>query len=328
MNYPQSRLRRLRYNKIVREMCEDINILPKDLIYPIFVCEGENIKNEIKSLVGQHQISIDNVVKLCKNLIDLNINKILLFGVVNEKDETGNIACSSESIIPKAIRQIKKIFGDKLLIIADLCNCSYTTHGHCGTIKNNDVDNDSTNKTLANQSLVLASSGVDIIAPSDMMDGRVKFIREILDTNSYEKIPIFPYSVKYSSSFYGPFRDAVNSEFAGGKRETHQMNFKNSYEFVREIEQDINEGADAVIIKPALSYLDIISKVKSKFNVPIIAYNVSGEYSMVKSSAKNNHINEMEVVIEIMHSMKRAGADSIITYHAIQIAEYLKNKNV
>jgi porphobilinogen synthase len=292
------------------------------------VCEGENIKNEIKSLVGQHQISIDNVVKLCKNLIDLNINKILLFGVVNEKDETGNIACSSESIIPKAIRQIKKIFGDKLLIIADLCNCSYTTHGHCGTLKNNDVDNDSTNKTLANQSLVLASSGVDIIAPSDMMDGRVKFIREILDKSSYEKIPIFPYSVKYSSSFYGPFRDAVNSEFAGGKRETHQMNFKNSFEFIREIEQDLNEGADAVIIKPALSYLDIISKVKSKFNVPIIAYNVSGEYSMVKSSAKNNHINEMEVIIEIMHSMKRAGADSIITYHAIQIAEYLKNKNV
>jgi porphobilinogen synthase len=265
---------------------------------------------------------------LCKNLIDLNINKILLFGVVNEKDETGNIACSSESIIPKAIRQIKKIFGDKLLIIADLCNCSYTTHGHCGTLKNNDVDNDSTNKTLANQSLVLASSGVDIIAPSDMMDGRVKFIREILDKSSYEKIPIFPYSVKYSSSFYGPFRDAVNSEFAGGKRETHQMNFKNSFEFIREIEQDLNEGADAVIIKPALSYLDIISKVKSKFNVPIIAYNVSGEYSMVKSSAKNNHINEMEVIIEIMHSMKRAGADSIITYHAIQIAEYLKNKNV
>ena len=328
MNYPQSRLRRLRYNKIIREMCEDINILPKDLIYPIFVCEGENIKNEIKSLVGQYQISIDNVIKLCENLIDVNINKILLFGAVNEKDETGDIACSSESIIPKAVRQIKKIFGDKLLIIADVCNCSYTTHGHCGTIKNNDVDNDSTNKTLANQSLVLASSGVDIIAPSDMMDGRVKFIREILDKNSYEKIPIFPYSVKYSSSFYGPFRDAVNSEFAGGKRESHQMNFKNSFEFIREIEQDLNEGADAVIIKPALSYLDIVSKVKSKFNVPIIAYNVSGEYSMVKSSAKNNHINEIEVIIEIMYSMKRAGADSIITYHAMQIAEYLKNKNV
>ncbi|MEC8367727.1 MAG: porphobilinogen synthase [Bacteroidota bacterium] len=328
MNYPQSRLRRLRYNKIIREMCEDINILPKDLIYPIFVCEGENIKNEIKSLVGQYQISIDNVIKLCENLIDVNINKILLFGAVNEKDETGDIACSSESIIPKAVRQIKKIFGDKLLIIADVCNCSYTTHGHCGTIKNNDVDNDSTNKTLADQSLVLASSGVDIIAPSDMMDGRVKFIREILDKNSYEKIPIFPYSVKYSSSFYGPFRDAVNSEFAGGKRESHQMNFKNSFEFIREIEQDLNEGADAVIIKPALSYLDIVSKVKSKFNVPIIAYNVSGEYSMVKSSAKNNHINEIEVIFEIMYSMKRAGADSIITYHAIQIAEYLKNKNV
>ena len=295
MNYPQSRLRRLRYNKIVREMFEDINILPKDLIYPIFVCEGKNIKNEIGSLDGQFQISIDNVVKLCEKLIDLNINKILLFGVVNEKDETGEISCNSESIIPKAVREIKKIFGDKLLIIADVCNCSYTTHGHCGTIRNNDVDNDLTNKTLAKQSLVLASSGVDIIAPSDMMDGRVKYIRE-----------------------------AVNSDFTGGKRETHQMNFKNSFEFIREIEQDLNEGADAVIIKPALSYLDIISKVKSKFNVPIIAYNVSGEYSMVKSSAKNNHINEMEVIIEIMCSMKRAGADSIITYHAIQIAEFLK----
>ena len=328
MNYPESRLRRLRHNKIIRKMFEDIKIFPQDLIYPIFVCEGKNIKNEINSLEGQFQISIDNVIKLCKKLIDLKINKILLFGVVSKKDISGEISCNSKSIIPQAISKIKEIFGNDILIIADICNCSYTTHGHCGTIKDNDVDNDTTTVTLANQSLVVARSGADVIAPSDMMDGRVKIIREKLDQNGYEKVPIFPYSIKYSSSFYGPFREAVNSDFSDGKRDTYQMNFKNSYEFIREIEQDLNEGSDAVIIKPALSYLDIINRVKNKFNVPIIAYNVSGEYSMVKSSAKNNHINEIEVILEIMHSIKRAGADSIITYHAIQIAKYLKDNNV
>ena len=328
MNYPESRLRRLRHNKIIREMFEDIKIFPQDLIYPIFVCEGKNIKNKINSLEGQFQISIDNVIKLCKKLIDLKINKILLFGVVSKKDISGEISCNSKSIIPQTISKIKKIFGNDILIIADICNCSYTTHGHCGTIKDNDVDNDTTTVTLANQSLVVARSGADVIAPSDMMDGRVKVIREKLDQNGYEKVPIFPYSIKYSSSFYGPFREAVNSDFSDGKRDTYQMNFKNSYEFIREIEQDLNEGSDAVIIKPALSYLDIINRVKNKFNVPIIAYNVSGEYSMVKSSAKNNHINEIEVILEIMHSIKRAGADSIITYHAIQIAKYFKDNNV
>jgi porphobilinogen synthase len=328
MNYPESRLRRLRHNKIIRKMFEDIKIFPQELIYPIFVCEGKNIKNEINSLEGQFQISIDNVIKLCKKLIDLKINKILLFGVVSKKDISGEISCNSKSIIPQAISKIKEIFGNDILIIADICNCSYTTHGHCGTIKDNDVDNDTTTVTLANQSLVVARSGADVIAPSDMMDGRVKIIREKLDQNGYEKVPIFPYSIKYSSSFYGPFREAVNSDFSDGKRDTYQMNFKNSYEFIREIEQDLNEGSDAVIIKPALSYLDIINRVKNKFNVPIIAYNVSGEYSMVKSSAKNNHINEIEVILEIMHSIKRAGADSIITYHAIQIAKYFKDNNV
>lgn len=328
MNYPESRLRRLRHNKIIRKMFEDIKIFPQDLIYPIFVCEGKNIKNEINSLEGQFQISIDNVIKLCKKLIDLKINKILLFGVVSKKDISGEISCNSKSIIPQAISKIKEIFGNDILIIADICNCSYTTHGHCGTIKDNDVDNDTTTVTLANQSLVVARSGADVIAPSDMMDGRVKIIRKKLDQNGYEKVPIFPYSIKYSSSFYGPFREAVNSDFSDGKRDTYQMNFKNSYEFIREIEQDLNEGSDAVIIKPALSYLDIINRVKNKFNVPIIAYNVSGEYSMVKSSAKNNHINEIEVILEIMHSIKRAGADSIITYHAIQIAKYFKDNNV
>lgn len=264
MNYPESRLRRLRHNKIIRKMFEDIKIFPQDLIYPIFVCEGKNIKNEINSLEGQFQISIDNVIKLCKKLIDLKINKILLFGVVSKKDISGEISCNSKSIIPQAISKIKEIFGNDILIIADICNCSYTTHGHCGTIKDNDVDNDTTTVTLANQSLVVARSGADVIAPSDMMDGRVKIIREKLDQNGYEKVPIFPYSIKYSSSFYGPFREAVNSDFSDGKRDTYQMNFKNSYEFIREIEQDLNEGSDAVIIKPALSYLDIINRVKKQ----------------------------------------------------------------
>ena len=328
MNYPETRLRRLRYNKIIREMFEDIKIFPQDLIYPIFICEGQNIKNEIKSLDGQFQMSVDNAIKLCKNLLELKINKILLFGVASKKDDSGEIACNSKSIIPQAISKIKEVFGNQILIIADICNCSYTNHGHCGTIKDNDVDNDLTNTTLANQSLIVAKAGADVIAPSDMMDGRVKIIRDKLDQNGYEKIPIFPYSVKYSSSFYGPFRDAVNSNFNDGKRDTYQMNFKNSFEFIREIEQDLNQGSDAVIIKPALSYLDVIHRVKNKFNVPIIAYNVSGEYSMVKSSAKNNHLNEIEVILEIMHSIKRAGADSIITYHAIEIAKYFKDKNV
>ena len=209
--------------------------------------------------------------------------------------------------------------------MADLCNCSYTSHGHCGTIENNDVDNDKTIKTLCNQGLTLAKSGADIIAPSDMMDGRTAAIRKILDTNGFEKIPIFPYSVKYASSFYGPFRGAVDNSLENGDRKTHQMSYKNSIEFIREIEQDINEGCDAVIVKPALSYLDIISKIKENFNIPIIAYNVSGVYSMIKSAGKDNLIDETDLIMEILFSIKRAGATAIITYSAIDIAKKLNN---
>jgi porphobilinogen synthase len=233
-----------------------------DLIYPIFICEGENIKEEIKSLPGQYRLSVDNVLVLCDELIKLGIKSILLFGISDKKDNDGSIACSEDSIIPFAIKKIKKKFNTDILIMADLCNCSYTSHGHCGTIENNDVDNDKTVKTLCNQGLTLAKSGADIIAPSDMMDGRTAAIREVLDKNGFEKIPIFPYSVKYASSFYGPFRGAVDNSLENGDRKTHQMSFKNSIEFIREVEQDINEGCDAVIVKPALSYLDIISKIK------------------------------------------------------------------
>ena len=324
MNYPKTRLRRLRYNKNIRKLFEDININKSDLIQPIFIVEGDNIKKEIKSLKGQYQLSIDNTITFCKELIENGINSIILFGVSSKKDEKGEISCSSESIIPKAIKEIKKTYGDQLLVIADVCNCSYTNHGHCGTIVNDDVDNDLTLKTLSKQSLTLAKAGADVLAPSDMMDGRVESIRGTLDASGYEKIPIFPYSVKYASAFYGPFRDAVGSGPEKGDRKTYQMSFKNSKEYLREIEQDLNEGADAIIIKPALAYLDIINEVKTNYNIPIIAYNVSGEYSMINSSAENGHINKIEVVLEIICAMKRAGANAIITYYALEVSKNLK----
>ena len=256
------------------------------------------------------------------------VNSIILFGVSSEKDDTGEISCSSQSIVPKAIKEIKNKFGDQLLVIADVCNCSYTNHGHCGTIVENDVDNDLTLETLSKQSLTLAKAGADVLAPSDMMDGRVQSIRNKLDSSGFEKIPIFPYSVKYASAFYGPFRDAVGSGPKKGDRKTYQMSFKNSNEYLREVEQDLNEGADAIIIKPALAYLDIVNEVRRNFDVPIIAYNVSGEYSMIKSSAEKGQINEKDVLMETIHCMKRAGANAIITYFAYDITKNLNSKNV
>ena len=328
MKFPINRLRRLRYNKILRNMIEDVKINPSDLICPIFIVEGINVKETIDSMPGQFRYSIDQAVKLCEDLIENNINSIILFGIPNEKDNTGEISCSSNSIIPKAIKELKNRFSDQIFIIADVCNCEYTTHGHCGTVIDNDVDNDTTLKTLSTQSLILAESGADALAPSDMMDGRVKAIREKLDNNKFEKIPIFPYSVKYNSAFYGPFRDAAKSNPSFGDRKTYQMNFKNSEEAINEVKFDINEGAEMVIIKPALSYLDIIYRIKERFNIPIIAYNVSGEYSMVKSASKNNFIDEMETILEILYSIKRAGANAIISYHALDIAKYLKSNDV
>jgi porphobilinogen synthase len=326
MNFPKTRMRRLRYNKILRELVEDTRVVASDLIYPIFITEGSKIKEPINSMPGQYRYSIDESIILCEELLKNNINSIILFGIVSKKDETGEISCNSNSVIPKAIVELKNKFHDKLFIIADVCNCEYTNHGHCGTIIDNDVHNDKSLETLAKQSLILAKSGADALAPSDMMDGRVNAIREILDKNQLEKTPIFPYSVKYSSAFYGPFRDAANSSPSFGDRKTYQMNYKNSEEAINEVKLDLNEGADVIIIKPAMTYLDIICKIKDRFNTPIIAYNVSGEYSMVKSAAKNNFINEMETILEILHSIKRAGANAIISYHALEVAKFLKNK--
>ena len=318
------RLRRLRYNKTVRDLFEDTHLRPQDLIYPIFVCEGKNIKNEIKSMPGQYQVSVDRLPSLCNKLIELNIKSVILFGVTDKKDDDGKVAQDDNGIVQRAVKEIKKI-NNEILVIVDVCHCQYTLHGHCGTIDKGDVDNDKTVTNLGLQAVSLARAGADVIAPSDMMDGRVNHIRNILDKNNFEKLPIFSYSVKYASAFYGPFRDAAENTPQHGDRKSYQMNYKNSLEAMREAETDINEGADALIVKPAMSYLDIIYRIKSKYSVPVIAYNVSGEYSMAHSAVDKNWIDK-QVIFEILTSMKRAGANAIITYHAIEVAEYL-NEN-
>ena len=322
MSYPRTRLRRLRYNKVIRDLVDDTNLSTKDLIYPIFVCEGKNIKKEITSMPGQFQLSIDNVLKICDELVSKNIYSIILFGTPSKKDEEGLVASDENGIVQRAIKKIKKK-NKSILVIVDVCHCQYTTHGHCGTIKDGDVDNDSTLKNLGSQALSLIKAGADVIAPSDMMDGRVKYIRNILDKSNYHKIPIFSYSVKYASSFYGPFRNATDFNLNFTDRKTYQMSFKSSSEALREAEMDIKEGVDVIIIKPALSYLDIIYKIKSKYNIPVIAYNVSGEYSMLKAASEKNWIQSKETIFEILTSMKRAGANAIITYHALEISDYL-----
>ena len=318
------RLRRLRYNKTVRDLFEDTHLRPQDLIYPIFICEGKNIKNEIKSMPGQYQVSVDRLPSLCNKLIELNIKSVILFGVPDKKDDDGKVAQDDNGIVQRAVKEIKKT-NNEILVIVDVCHCQYTLHGHCGTIDKGDVDNDKTVTNLGLQAVSLARAGADVIAPSDMMDGRVNHIRNILDKNNFEKLPIFSYSVKYASAFYGPFRDAAENTPQHGDRKSYQMNYKNSLEAMREAETDINEGADALIVKPAMSYLDIIYRIKSKYSIPVIAYNVSGEYSMAHSAVDKNWIDK-QVIFEILTSMKRAGANAIITYHAIEVAEYL-NEN-
>tara|TARA_B110000879_G_scaffold822_1_gene1022 strand:+ start:3794 stop:4771 length:978 start_codon:yes stop_codon:yes gene_type:complete len=324
MSFPKTRLRRLRYNPILRDLVKETKISLDDLIYPMFVCTGKNIKNEISSMPGQFQLSIDNFISECENVISKGIKSILIFGIPENKDENGEIACQENSIVQIAIKEIRKN-NLNLLVISDVCNCEYTKHGHCGTIVDGDVDNDLTIKTLANQAVSLAKAGADIIAPSDMMDGRVGMIRTALDNSGFEKIPILSYAVKYSSAFYGPFRDAAASSPSFGNRKTYQMDFASSREAFREVEQDLIEGADMIMVKPALSYLDIIHKIKEYTNVPVIAYSVSGEYSMIKAASQNNWIKEMDIVMEITTSIKRAGADIIITYHALDIADRLNN---
>ena len=293
-----------------------------DLIFPLFVIEGEDIKNPIDSMPDIYQLSVDNVLRECEELQALNLRSVLLFGIPTHKDERGTSGYVEDGVVQKAAAEIKKNFPD-LLVITDVCLCEYTSHGHCGVIEDGYVVNDETLTLLAQQAVSHARAGADIIAPSDMMDGRVGVIRKALDDNGFGETPIMAYSAKYASAFYGPFREAAGSTPQFGDRKSYQMDPRNSDEAMREIALDIQEGADIVMVKPALSYLDILRRTKEEFNMPIVAYNVSGEYSMIKAAAEKGWIDGDRVMMESLTSIKRAGADAIITYFAKEAAERL-----
>ena len=313
--FPVSRLRRLRKTPALRDMFRQTHLKKSDFVYPLFVAEGTNFKREINSMPNIFQLSIDNILRECEELLTLSINAVLLFGLPDFKDETGSSGYISDGIVQKATVEIKKNFPE-MLVITDVCLCEYTSHGHCGVIENEYVQNDATLELLAKQALSHAEAGADIIAPSDMMDGRVGAIRKILDENSFSETPIMAYSAKFASAFYGPFREAAESAPQFGDRKSYQMDYANSDEAMREIALDISEGADIVMVKPALAYLDVIRRAKENFNLPLAAYNVSGEYSMIKAAAKNGWIDGERVMMESLTAIKRAGADVIITYFA------------
>ena len=319
------RMRRIRGNKILREMTKETVLEISDFIYPLFVVEGENIKKEIPSMPDCYHFSIDKLEDEIKEIVNLGIKAVILFGIPNKKDDKGSEAYAEDGIIQKAVRKIKEINKD-LLVITDVCMCEYTDHGHCGILDHEgNVLNDETVSYIAKIALSHAKAGADIIAPSDMMDFRIKAIRKILDENNFKNIPIMAYSAKYASNFYGPFRDAADSAPSFGDRKSYQMDYHNSNEAMREIALDLEEDADFIIVKPALSFLDIIQRTKDNFNTNIVAYNVSGEYSMVKNAIKMGLVKE-EIIYEILISIKRAGAKMIITYHAKEMAKKLKEE--
>lgn len=314
--------RRLRANSAIRDMVRETTLNSKDFIYPIFVVEGDNIKNEISSLPGNYHFSIDRLKEVIKEVEEADIAGVLLFGIPEHKDACGSEAYNDNGIVQQAIREIKKINKD-MLVITDVCMCEYTSHGHCGIVHESDVDNDETLEYLGKIAVSHAKAGADIIAPSDMMDGRIGVLRSALDENGFKNVSIMSYSAKYCSAFYGPFRDAAGSAPQFGDRKTYQMDPANRLEAIRETEKDIEEGADFIMVKPALSYLDVIRECRDNFNLPLVAYNVSGEYSMVKAAGKLGLIDEERIIMEILTSIKRAGADIIITYHALEAAELL-----
>ncbi len=323
MRFPELRARRLRKNGLIRDMVRETTLSVNDFIYPIFVIEGENIKNRVASMEGVYQYSIDRLEEEIEQVVEAGIKSVILFGIPEHKDEYGSEAYSDEGIIQKAIRKIKEV-TDKLYVITDVCMCEYTSHGHCGVIENKDVDNDKTLDLLAREAVSHAKAGADMVAPSDMMDGRVQRIRHDLDEKGFSHIPIMAYSAKFASAFYGPFRDAAESTPQFGDRKSYQMDPANRREALKEVMLDIEENADIVMVKPALAYLDIISDVKQNVLVPVCAYNVSGEYSMVKAAAKMGWIDHDKVMMEMLTSIKRAGADLIITYFAKDAAKLLK----
>lgn len=321
----KTRLRRLRSNAIIRSMVQENKIDLNELIYPIFVIEGENIKQSIDTMPNIFQYSIDRLPEILDEVVSLNIKSVLLFGIPAHKDEVGSSAYDPHGVIQEAITFIKNRYPS-LLVVADICLCEYTSHGHCGLVKEGKILNDETLPLLAKMAITTAQAGADIIAPSDMMDGRIGYIREALDQSGYSEIPIMAYSAKFASAYYSPFRDAAHSAPAFGDRKTYQMDPANGKEAMRELEEDLLEGADFLMVKPALAYLDVVKEAAQNFALPIVTYNVSGEYAMVKAAAQLGYIDEKKIVLENLLAMKRAGAKIIITYHALDVARWLREQ--
>jgi porphobilinogen synthase len=323
MSFPTVRMRRLRRTAAMRDMMQQVKLNPSNLIYPIFV--DQNIKKPmpIESMPGYSRLPITQVTDEAKQALEQGVKSIILFGIPAKKDEVGSSAFAKDGVIQKATRELKKQFGDELVVIGDVCLCEYMSHGHCGITGDGEVLNDQTLDVLGKVAVSQAEAGADMVAPSAMMDGQVLVIREALDDAGFDSVPIMAYSAKYASSFYGPFREAAESTPKFGNRKSYQMSYGSVNEAMREMELDVNEGADLIMVKPALAYLDIISLAKSSFNVPIVAFNVSGEYSMVKAAAQNGWIDEKTMILEILTGIKRAGADLIITYHAKDIKSWL-----
>ena len=319
------RTRRLRTSESLRKMLRENHVRTDELICPVFVIEGENICNPIESMPGINQYSVDRLHEIMNQIVEAGIVSVLLFGIPAHKDEMGSAAYDEEGVVPQAIRYIKSHYPE-IVVIADVCLCEYTSHGHCGLVKDGIILNDETLPLLSKAAVAYAKAGADIIAPSDMMDRRVEVIREALDNAGFLYVSIMAYSAKFASGFYGPFRDAAHSAPGFGDRKTYQMDPANGKEAMNEVEEDILEGADFIIAKPAMAYMDIIKEIDNNFRVPIVAYNVSGEYSMVKAAAANGWIDEKKIVMEIMTGLKRAGAKMIITYHALDVARWIEEK--
>jgi porphobilinogen synthase len=323
MTFPTHRPRRLRRSEAIRGLVRETQLSACGLVYPMFACPGKKVRTEVSSMPGIFQQSSDQIVEECRAIVDLGIPAVILFGLPEHKDETGSEAASATGAVQVSVEAIRKAKLD-LLVITDVCLCEYTSHGHCGVVKDGEILNDPSIELLAGAALSHARAGADIVAPSDMMDGRVAAIRRKLDENNFHDIAILAYAAKYGSAFYGPFREAAQSTPQFGDRRSYQMDPANAREALREVALDLEEGADIIMVKPALPYLDVIARVRERFDVPLAAYNVSAEYSMVKAAAANGWIDEKRIVLEIMTSIQRAGASIILTYHAKDVARWLK----
>ena len=323
MLFPDYRPRRLRQNEALRRLIRETTLAVDDLILPLFAIDGRNVKNPIPSMPGQYQLSIDNLLNVARQAHDLKIPAIILFGIPEKKDPLGTGAYADDGIVQKAVQSVKEKLPE-LIVITDVCLCQYTDHGHCGVVQGDIIDNDASLDLLARTALSHARAGADMVAPSDMMDGRVAEIREILDENNFSRIPIMSYAAKYCSAYYGPFRSAADSAPKFGDRRTYQMDPANALEAIREVTMDIEEGADIIMVKPALAYLDIICRVREEIDLPVAAYNVSGEYAMIKAAEKMGWIDGTRVMLETLTAIKRAGADMILTYFAIEAAQALR----